>query len=83
MTFQEILKIRTDSHEGLYDITARVRAVIEKSGIRTGIASVFARAYLREARRQPCCLPARIKNKYFNVHDRARCISYLLLLINR
>lgn len=43
MTFQEILKIRTDSHEGLYDITARVRAVIEKSGIRTGIASVFAR----------------------------------------
>lgn len=43
MTFQEILKIRTDSHEGLYDITARVRGAIERSKVTTGLANIYAR----------------------------------------
>jgi len=40
---QKIIKIRTDQRNGLYDITKEVASIISESGIRTGIASVYAR----------------------------------------
>jgi secondary thiamine-phosphate synthase enzyme len=40
---QKILTIRTDRRNGLYDITHDVVSVVKESGVKTGIASVFAR----------------------------------------
>lgn len=40
---QTIIKIRTDRNNGLYDITKDVTVIISESGIKTGIASVYAR----------------------------------------
>lgn len=40
---QKIIKIRTDRKNGLYDITADVTSIISESGVKTGIASVYAR----------------------------------------
>ena len=40
---QKIINIRTDRHNGLYDITNEVTALIKESRINTGIASVYAR----------------------------------------
>ncbi|MFZ0283571.1 MAG: secondary thiamine-phosphate synthase enzyme YjbQ [Bacteroidales bacterium] len=40
---QTIIKIRTDRRNGLYDITKDVTVIISESGIKKGIASVYAR----------------------------------------
>ncbi len=40
---QKVIKLRTDQRNGLYDITGEVTAVIRESGVKTGIASVYAR----------------------------------------
>ena len=40
---QKIITLRTDSKNGLYDITTRVQEVIKESKVRNGIASVYAR----------------------------------------
>jgi secondary thiamine-phosphate synthase enzyme len=40
---QKIIKISTESKNGLYDITSPVHEIIRESRIRTGIASVYAR----------------------------------------
>ncbi|MFC1504815.1 secondary thiamine-phosphate synthase enzyme YjbQ [Spirochaetota bacterium] len=40
---QETITIQTEDREGLYDITDAVQAVVQKSTIRNGIASVYAR----------------------------------------
>jgi secondary thiamine-phosphate synthase enzyme len=40
---QKIITIRTDMKNGLYDITKNVAEIIKESGIRNGIASVYAR----------------------------------------
>jgi secondary thiamine-phosphate synthase enzyme len=40
---QKIIKISTESKNGLYDITSRVLEIIRESRITTGIASVYAR----------------------------------------
>lgn len=40
---QTIIKIRTDRRNGLYDITKDVTVIISESGIKTGLASVYAR----------------------------------------
>jgi secondary thiamine-phosphate synthase enzyme len=40
---QKIITIRTDRKNGLFDITKNVREIIKESGIRNGIASVYAR----------------------------------------
>jgi len=40
---QRIIKIKTDRRNGLYDITNEVTAIIRESGVKTGIASVYAR----------------------------------------
>jgi secondary thiamine-phosphate synthase enzyme len=40
---QKIIEIRTDRKNGLYDITAKVAEIIKISGVKTGIASVYAR----------------------------------------
>jgi secondary thiamine-phosphate synthase enzyme len=37
------IKIQTDKHEGLYDITGSVNSVVNNSDITNGIVSVFAR----------------------------------------
>ncbi|MBM2814632.1 MAG: secondary thiamine-phosphate synthase enzyme [Ignavibacteria bacterium] len=39
---QEIIKIRTDKHNGLYDITEAVREIVTKSSVETGIVTVYA-----------------------------------------
>ncbi|MCF8372282.1 MAG: secondary thiamine-phosphate synthase enzyme YjbQ [Bacteroidales bacterium] len=38
---QETISIRTDRHEGLYDITSEVRNIVNKSGVKTGIVNVY------------------------------------------
>ena len=40
---QKIITLRTDRKNGLYDITAKVSAIVKSSGITTGIASIYAR----------------------------------------
>jgi secondary thiamine-phosphate synthase enzyme len=40
---QKIIKVRTSSQEGLYDITREVESVVANSGVRTGLVSVYAR----------------------------------------
>jgi secondary thiamine-phosphate synthase enzyme len=40
---QKIITLRTDSMNGLYDITADVVSLIRQSKVKTGIASVYAR----------------------------------------
>lgn len=39
---QQIITIRTDSKDGLYDITNQVAAVAADSGIQTGMVNVYA-----------------------------------------
>jgi secondary thiamine-phosphate synthase enzyme len=38
---QEIIEIHTTSHNGLYDITTRVKDVLKRNPVRTGIVSVY------------------------------------------
>lgn len=40
---QKIITLSTHSRNGLYDITREVEGIIRESGIRNGIASVYAR----------------------------------------
>ncbi len=40
---QRIITLKTESKNGLYDITTRVGEVIRESGVINGIASVYAR----------------------------------------
>ncbi len=40
---QQIITLRTDSKNGLYDITDKVVSLIKSSKVSTGIASVYAR----------------------------------------
>ena len=38
---QDIIQISTDKHEGLYDITHRVRDIVKRSGVNNGMVSVY------------------------------------------
>lgn len=38
----EIIEIRTETHEGLFDITGQVEQVVRKSGVESGIVNVYA-----------------------------------------
>jgi secondary thiamine-phosphate synthase enzyme len=38
---QETITIRTDSQNGLYDITSQVKRIVVKSGIKEGIVNVY------------------------------------------
>jgi secondary thiamine-phosphate synthase enzyme len=38
---QDIIQIATNRKEGLYDITSQVRAIVKKSGINQGMASIY------------------------------------------
>lgn len=40
---QKIIRLRTEHHNALYDITGSVKEVIRESGVKTGIVSVYAR----------------------------------------
>lgn len=42
MTRQERIRVETSGHRHLVDLTARVERVVAESGIRTGLAHVFA-----------------------------------------
>ena len=39
---QKNIKISTSSHDGLYDITRQVEAVVSESGAKTGLVNVYA-----------------------------------------
>jgi len=39
---QETIRIRTDRHNGLYDITEKVKSIVKKSGVSNGIVNVYA-----------------------------------------
>jgi len=39
---QEVVQINTRSHNGLYDITAEVKRIVSRSGIRNGLVNVYA-----------------------------------------
>jgi secondary thiamine-phosphate synthase enzyme len=41
MVFQETLSLRTRGHGDMHDLTERVRDIVARSGIRTGISHVF------------------------------------------
>ncbi len=38
----KIFTIKTDKHNGLYDITGQVKQIVSKSGIRNGLVNVYA-----------------------------------------
>ncbi len=38
---QEIIEIPTNAHNGLYDITAKVKEVLKKNPVRSGIVTVY------------------------------------------
>jgi secondary thiamine-phosphate synthase enzyme len=40
---QEIFTIPTDAREGLYDITDRVRKIVARSAVKSGLCSVYVR----------------------------------------
>ena len=40
---QQTIQISTPSHNGLYDITRQVEAVIAKSGVQTALVNVYVR----------------------------------------
>lgn len=40
---QKFIKISTKTHEGLYDITEEVDAIVRNSGVRSGIVNVYVR----------------------------------------
>ncbi len=39
---QKIITISTDKHNGLYDITPQVEAIVRESGVKTGLVNVYA-----------------------------------------
>jgi secondary thiamine-phosphate synthase enzyme len=39
---QRVIQINTPSHNGLYDITRQVEAIVAESGIKTGLVNVYA-----------------------------------------
>ena len=39
---QQTIQISTPTHNGLYDITPQVDAIVADSGIQTGLVSVYA-----------------------------------------
>jgi len=41
--YQKIISLSTHSRNGLYDITAMVENAVKESGVKNGIASVYAR----------------------------------------
>jgi secondary thiamine-phosphate synthase enzyme len=38
---QTLIQVNTGKHDGLYDITEQVRAVVKKSAVETGLVSVY------------------------------------------
>ncbi len=38
---QQIIQIRTSSHNGLYDITSQVEAIVTESGVQSGLVNVY------------------------------------------
>ncbi len=39
---QQTIQISTSSHNGLYDITRQVEAIVAESGVQTGMVNVYA-----------------------------------------
>lgn len=39
---QQIIQISTPAHNGLYDITRQVEAIVSGSGVKTGLVNVYA-----------------------------------------
>jgi len=39
---QQTIQISTPAHNGLYNITREVEAVVSESGVRTGMVNVYA-----------------------------------------
>jgi len=39
---QQTILISTPSHNGLYDITRQVEAIVSESGVQTGLVNVYA-----------------------------------------
>ena len=39
---QKTIQISTSSHNGLYDITMQVKAIVQESSVETGMVSVYA-----------------------------------------
>ncbi|MFN3781593.1 MAG: secondary thiamine-phosphate synthase enzyme YjbQ, partial [Candidatus Kapaibacteriota bacterium] len=40
---QKFLYLKTDKHNGLYDITEEVRKIVAETGYKTGLVNVYAR----------------------------------------
>ena len=38
---QQTIHISTSAHNGLYDITRQVEAIVSESGVRTGLVNVY------------------------------------------
>ena len=39
---QQSIQISTPAHNGLYDITRQVEAIVSESGVKTGLVNVYA-----------------------------------------
>ncbi|MEN8203895.1 MAG: YjbQ family protein [Bacteroidota bacterium] len=38
---QDVIQISTPAHNGLYDITSQVEAIVSESGIKSGMVNVY------------------------------------------
>ena len=38
---QKIIQISTPAHDGLYDITQKVEAIVSESGIQSGLVNIY------------------------------------------
>jgi thiamine phosphate synthase YjbQ (UPF0047 family) len=38
---QQTIQISTHAHNGLYDITSQVEAIVSESGVQTGLVNVY------------------------------------------
>ena len=39
---QQTIQVSTPSHNGLYDITHQVKAIVNESGVKAGLVNVYA-----------------------------------------
>ncbi len=39
---QQTIKLKTDKHNGLYDITSEISSIVVSSGVENGIASIYS-----------------------------------------
>jgi thiamine phosphate synthase YjbQ (UPF0047 family) len=53
---QQAIQIPTPAHNGLYDITRQVQAIVTESGVQTGIVNVYVQCATAGIMILVCCM---------------------------